>query len=402
MQFHYTAADKSGKVREGDIEAASVAEVLAFIAKNDLKPIAVKPTRTVFTVGRLALFEKITLQDKVFLTKYLSLMLKVGTDLFKAIDILIEDFEKLVLRRFLVEVRGNLEKGNPFYVSFGNHPEVFSPVTVNLIKAAEASGNLEKTLNDISESYAKEADLRARVRGALIYPVLLLFAATGIVMLLVTFVLPRIASIFAESGAKIPLYSKVVLSVGLFLNRYIWIFLPILFAALIGGYVTFFRTVKGKAFLLNVLQRIPVVRELFEKMALERFSSTLSSLLRSGIPLLQALEITADAVGHEEFRAALLRIAKENVARGVSIGDAFRKEQAFPRVLTNLMAIGEKAGHLEEILNTLSNFYENEIDTALKTLVSFAEPVLLLLIGVVVALIALSVIVPIYQLVSQY
>ncbi|MFN7088655.1 MAG: type II secretion system F family protein, partial [Candidatus Paceibacteria bacterium] len=162
------------------------------------------------------------------------------------------------------------------------------------------------------------------------------------------------------------------------------------------------KTEAGKTVFRNLIKRIPVVRELLKKMALERFSATLSSLLKAGIPMLEALEITADAVGHDEFEAALYRISRENVARGVSIGDAFRKEKLFPRVVTNLMAIGERAGHLEEILMTLSEFYEKEIDAALKGLVAFLEPALLVGIGVIIALIALSVIVPIYQLVSQF
>jgi len=402
MQFRYTATDKSGKIREGDIDAASVADVLAFLGKNEWKPLSIKPVRAVFTMGRLSRFEKITLEDKLFLTKYLSLMLKVGTDLFKAIDILMEDFQKAIIRRFLLEVRTNLEKGNQFYVSFANHPEVFSPVTVSLIKAAETSGNLEKTLNDISEDIAKEADLRAKVKAALVYPTLLLVASLAIVLLLVTFVLPRIASIFAETGAKIPLYSRIVLGVGLFLNTYVWFLMPFAAGLVFGLWFFFFKTPSGKTALHNILQKIPVVRDLYKKLALERFASTLSSLLKAGIPLLEALEITADAVGHEEFHAALVRISRENIARGVTIGDAFRKEQVFPRVVTNLMAIGERAGHLEEILGTLSDFYAKEIDASLKSLVSFLEPALLVGIGAVVATIALSVIVPIYQLVGQY
>jgi type IV pilus assembly protein PilC len=402
MQFRYRAADKSGKIKEGDIDAGSVAEVLAFLSKSDLKPISVKPTKQIFTVGRLSIFEKITLVDKIFLTKYLSLMLKVGTDLFKAIDILIEDFEKPIIRRFLLEVRTNLEKGNPFYVSFENHPEVFSPVVTNLIKAAETSGNLEKTLADISINYSKEADLKAKVKGALVYPTLLMVASFGILILLVTFVLPRIATVFQESGAKIPLYSRIVLGTGLFLNKYIWIVLPVFLGGLVASWYFFFKTDAGKTVFQNFLKKVPVARELAKKLALERFSSTLSSLLHAGIPMLESLEITADAVGNEEFRSALLRISRENIARGVSIGDSFRKETVFPRVVTNLIAIGEKAGHLEEILSTLSDFYTSEIDSSLKTLVSFLEPVLLLGIGMIVALIALSVIVPIYQFVGQY
>lgn len=403
MQFHYTAADAAGKIREGDTDAANVSQVLQFLAKEGLKPLTVKaasvPTGIARQFGRLS---KITLEDKLFLMKYISLMLRVGTDPFKAIDILVQDVEKPSLKQFLLEVRTNLEKGNPFFATFAAHPEVFSPVVVNLIKAAETSGNLEKTMEDLSTSYSKEAELKGKVRAALIYPVLLLVAASGIVIMLVTFVLPRIAGIFLESGAKVPFYSRLVLGAGLFLNKYIAYILPPAIVALIILWFFFFKTVAGRQLLGEFFDRIPVVRNLVRKMALERFAGTLASLLKAGLPILDALDTTAEAVGHTDFKSALLRISRDNVAKGVSLGDAFRKEKIFPKVVTNLMVVGEKTGHVEEILGTLAGFYEGEIDVSLKALVAFVEPVLLIGIGIIVATIALSIIVPIYQLVSQY
>ncbi|MEW5805294.1 MAG: type II secretion system F family protein [Patescibacteria group bacterium] len=406
MLFHYTAADSHGKVYQADVEASSLDEVLGLIAKQDLKPISVKPLKEVVVVkdkfAGLIGGGKITLQDKIFLMKYLSLMLRVGTDLFKAIDILIQDFTKPAIRNFLLEVRGNLEKGNPFYTSFQNHPEIFSGIVVNLIKAAETSGNLEQTLMEISDSYAKEADLKGKVRSALIYPVLLLTVSFAIVVLLVTFVLPRISVVFEGSGAEMPFYTRIIVSFGKFVNQHSLLVLPLLFGSLIGLGVFLFKTGRGKQISNNLLRKTPLVKDIFMKLAIQRFSATLGSLLKAGILFVTALEITAEAVGEENMRRALLRIAKEEISRGVPIGEAFKKEQIFPQVVINLIAIGEKSGHVEEILGTLAEFYEKEIDESLKTFVSFLEPALLIFIGGIVALIAFSVIIPIYQLVSQY
>jgi type II secretory pathway component PulF len=402
MHYKYKAADKAGKIREGDLNAPNESDVISFLTREGLTPISIRTvTAKRIVLGRWS-FEKITLEDKIFLTKYLALMLRVGTDLFRAIDILIEDFEKPILKEFLFEIKSNLERGNQFYLAFQNHPEFFSEATVNLIKAAEGSGSLEASLERISQDFAKEADLKSRIKSALTYPILLLIAATLVVMLLVTFVLPKIASVFAESGAKIPLYSRIVLGIGLFLNKYfIFIALPVLVGA---GVLTwyFVAVPSGKKAFRGLLNRVPVVRELVKKVGLARFASTLSSLLHAGIPMVESIEITARAVGNEDLAAALLRIGREKIARGVSIGDSFRGESVFPRVVTNLVAIGEKAGRLEEVLVTLAEFYTSEIDSALKSLVSFIEPILLLGIGLVVGAIALSVIMPIYQLVAQY
>ncbi len=402
MQFHYVASDKNGKIKEGDTDGKTLEDVIAFIFQQGWKPISVKPIQEILKVNQLSFFEHITLQDKIFLFKYLSLMLKVGTDLFKAIDVLLEDTDKPLMRSFLLEIRGNLERGNEFYLSFQNHPDLFSPIVVNLIKAAETSGNLESTLEEVSATYAQEAEVKNKIRSALIYPILLLTVASLIVTMLVTFVIPKIAVIFEGSDAKIPLFSAIVIGFGLFMNKNIVWVAPLTLGT-IGGLIFFFTKVEtGKNLLSDIARKTPLVKDLILKLALRRFATTFGSLLRAGIPFVQALEITSDAVGEEQMRQAILRIAKESIAKGVSVSDAFRKETVFPKVVINLISIGEKAGHVEEILNTLASFYEAEIDDALKTLVSVFEPVMLLFIGMIVAGIAFSVIIPIYQLVGQY
>ena len=151
----------------------------------------------------------------------------------------------------------------------------------------------------------------------------------------------------------------------------------------------------------RMIAHAPIVKTIIYRIALQRFATTLSSLLRSGMPILNALEITADSVGHVELRAAILRISREGITKGLTIGEAFKREPIFPRVVVNLIAISEKAGHMEGILDTLGEFYESEIDTSIKTLISFLEPALLLFIGFIVGIIALSIIIPVYQLVTQ-
>jgi len=403
MRYHYIAFEPSGKVNEGNIEAKDPAEVLTFLARRGLRPITVKPiTLAVSKSGGRIIGEKITITDKIFLTKYLALMLKVGTDLFHAIDILIADFDKRIIKALLVEIRGSLERGQPFYSTFARYPQYFSLVFVNLVKAGESSGNLDKAFEDLSVALTRENELRTRIRAALIYPVLLLILAVIILTFLVTFALPRIADVFSGGGIEPPGFSRVVFAVGLFLGKYIWGILLVGASLLITAGFFFFKTKPGKKIFSQVLNFIPLVKGIIKKIAMQRFAATLSSLLRSGLPIIVSLEITADAVGHEQLASSLRRIAREGVARGVTIGDAFKREPVFPNVVANLVAVSEKAGHLDEILQTLGNFYELEIDNALKTLVSFLEPALLLVIGLVVAVIALAIIVPIYQLVGQF
>lgn len=402
MLFHYLAVDAKGKRREGEIEAPSLVNVLNYLNNQGLKAVRVKPVSQLRKISLSFKAEGISLVDKIFLFKYLSLMLKVGTDLFKAIDILIEDFPAGPVRRFLLEVRGHLEKGNPFYLAFSYHPKDFSPVVTNLIKAGEASGNLDLVLDEISRDLERQRDLKSKIRSALTYPTILLVMAFVLTIFLVTFLVPKMATAFLNISAKIPTYSRIVLSVGLFLNKYMAIALPILILVPLALLLYFTKTKSGRDFINRLGELIPVTRNLTEKVALERFCSILSNLIKAGMPIINALELTSQAISYPKYREALNRIAKDYLPRGVNLGEAFRREKVFPKVVTNLIFVGEKAGHTEEILATLSQFYTSEIENSLKILTAFLEPLLLVFIGLIVGGLALAVIVPVYQMVGQF
>lgn len=403
MLFHYLAQDPKGRIKEANINQPNLKAALEYLTSQNLRPVSVKPLAFESKKRRISIFkETLTLTDKVFLTKYLALMLRVGTDLFSAIDILIEDFESGPVRRFLLEIRTGLEQGKPFWYSFSQHSEYFSAVIANLIKAGETSGNLEITLSQVSQNLERERDLSSKVKASLIYPAMLLVASFFMIVFLATFAVPKLGTMFLSTGQKIPVYTRLVLSTGMFLNHYIYIFVPLFITVPLGLFFYFSKSKNGKMNFTKILEKIPVARNLMEKLALERFSSVLSSLIRAGMPIIQAIEVTSTAVGNPKYEATLSRISKEYLAKGLSIGDSFKKERVFPSVVTNLLAIGEKAGHTEEILNTLSAFYESEIDVSLKTLVAFVEPVMLVILGVIIGGIALSLIVPVYQLVSQF
>lgn len=403
MLFHYLAQDSQGRIKEGNVNQPNTEAVLKYLTTQKLKPLSVKPLMLEKGGKGLAIFRKtLSLADKVFLTKYLALMLKVGTDLFSAIDILIQDFESGPARRFLFETRSNLEQGKPFWSTFANHPEYFSSVITNLIKAGETSGNLEATLNQVSINLERDRSLQTKVKASLVYPAILLITSVVMVIFLVIFAVPKLGEMFLSTGQELPAFTKIVLGTGMFLNRNLFIVFPLIIAIPIGLFYYFRKTQKGKERFASFMEKIPIARDLVEKMALERFASVLSSLIKAGMPIIQAIEITAGAVGHPKYRAALLRISKEHLTQGISMGNSFKKEKIFPAVVSNLLAIGEKAGHTEEILKTLSVFYETEIDAALKTLVSLLEPLLLMFLGVIVGGIALSLIVPVYQLVGQF
>ena len=399
-RFHYIASNMSGGVLEGDIMADNSAAVLGWMSSQGLKPVAIKEIKERSWMKK-TIGETLSIEDKVFLTKYLALMLKVGTDLFRAIDILEADFDKPAVKSLLAEIKDIIGKGQPLYTAFARHPKDFSQVFVSLVKAGEESGNLESVFARLSRDTEKEKDLRSRIKGALIYPIILVGLSLTILFLMVTFALPKIAETFLTGDVEPPLFSRIVFSVGLFLRNNLLIILPVFLAAIIAFFFFFSRTSVGRSVWTRIINNIPIIRGVLKKMAIQRFAATLSSLMRSGTPILDALEISADAVGSAELSATLRRIAREGITKGLTMGEAFRREAYFPKIVSNLIGVSEQAGHMEDVLETLAGFYENEVDSSIKTLVAFLEPMLLLVIGVVVAIIALAIIVPVYQLVGQ-
>lgn len=401
MKFTYKAIKGNRSVVEGEIDAEGMNEAISQVAALGLKPILIKPVKKSFF--KSGFFAKgVDLEDKVFITRYLSLMLKVGIDMFKAINILIDDFDKPAVKELLTEIRTNLEKGQPFYTTFAKYPRSFSSVFVNLVKAGEVSGNLETTFEQLAISLEKDRELNKKIKSSLTYPTILFITSILVLILLVSFSLPKIANVFMSGGIQPPTFSRIVFAVGLFVGNNLYWLLALLVIIFVGGFFFFFKTSAGKDFAFALSQKVPIIKKVIKEISLQRFCSTFASLLSSGLPIMETLEITAESSAIPELRNSLLRISREGIAKGLTVGEAFRKETFFPKVVSNLVSVSERSGHIEDILKTLADFYAGEVESAVKSLVSFIEPVMLALIGVVIGGIALAIIVPVYQLTTSF
>ena len=404
MLYKYTAYTPTGRLIEEEIEASSIGEVLLLLQKRGLKPILVKPKYRWFSLLRIKLGakKKITIEDQIFLTKYLHLMLKVGTNLIKAIEILKEDFPKPAVQDFLEEVKAGLEKGQPFWSAFAKHPKYFSPTFVATIKAGETSGKLEESFKHLSESLEKQATLRKSIKSALVYPTLLVVTSLLVVGIIVFFAMPRISKIFLSTGTEPPTFTKIIISISAFISSF-GVYIVVALIVLLILIILFYKeTQTGKELLIAILYQVPGLNKILEKIDLQNLCSVLASLLAAGLPLIESIEIAAETIKSPKMKEALIRIAKNRLTIGQTLEQALRSEkESFPQVLINLIGMSEKAGHLEETLNTLAEFYTKEVDATVKGIMSIIEPVLLVFIGLVVALVALSTIVPIYQMVTK-
>lgn len=404
MLYTYTAVDERGIMKEGEYDAPNKEAVLTFLARQNLVPISVKEKKAgAAAVKReVVLFQRVNLLDKIFFTKHLAIMLKAGVGVIEAMDILIFDTEKALLKKIYVSVKANLEKGRTLSSAFGDFPRHFSPLFISVISAGEKSGNLVEVLERLSVQMKTEYELKNRIRSAMIYPALLLTASFGIVVLLLTVVLPRLTKTFQETGIKLPAITQFLIDASNWVSAHI-VGLSVFFGLFVAFLIFLWRTIFGQKLLTEIMFRAPIIKGLMKKMIFTRSLHTLAILLKSGIPILEALDITANSIGNIRYKEIFIKIAEEEVARGISLGSAFRHhEKLFPHLVSNMIGIGEKAGSLDVILETLSGFYDEEVDTALKTLVTLLEPILLIIMGVIVAFIALSVILPIYQIVGSF
>ncbi len=404
MLYKYSAYNNKGILIKDEIEGKNITEVLIALQRKGLKPILIKPKYNFLDIlkTKLKSSKEITIEDQMFLTKYLHLMLKVGTNLIQAIDILKEDFPKQSIKDFLEKVKTNLKKGQPFWLTFSKYQKYFSPTFVAMIKAGESSGKLEETFKILSESLSKQQSLRKKIRSALVYPTLLIIVSIIVVSVIVFFAIPKITKIFLSTNIKPPAFTQMVIDASNFFSAYGPYIIGFFLFLGVFSYFFYKESQIGKKIVLNFLYQLPFLNKILEKIDLQSLCSVLASLLSSGLPLIRAIEITSDTIKGPKMKEALLRIAKERLTMGQTLSESFHSERdIFPQVLVSLISMSEKAGHLEITLNTLSDFYAEEVDSVIKSIMSILEPVLLVFIGLIVALVALSTIVPIYQMVTK-
>jgi type II secretory pathway component PulF len=404
--FTYEATDKNGLTRSGEQTAPNKAGVIEHLEREGWTPIAVNEKYGQGGEERgkglqFALFESVSVVDRMMMARNMSAMIKAGISLMEALDILIADASKGIVKTIFVSAKTNLQNGRPLSATFEQYKKYFPPVFIGMFRVGEASGQLDRILDELAKFMAREYGLTRKVRSALAYPVILIVASLAVVTLLVAFILPRLAKTFAQTGAELPLITRVLVAAGEAI-AYSFVLDVVIVAGLVWFFTFFRKTPMGQRFFLSILMHTPVARDLVKKVALVRFARTLGNLVSSGVSILEALDLAADSVGNSYYREAILA-AKDQIKSGVPIAQTFEQHgNLFPKLFVNMLVVGEKTGTLDNILKTLADFYEEEVDDALKNLITVLEPLLLLFMGVMIGTIAISILMPIYQLVGKF
>ena len=401
--YQYKARDKAGVATTASMEADSSEVVTELLRKKGLQVVYIQESR-----GLLVLLEALSRRfrrssrprEVVSFTRQLALLVRAGIPLVDGIESLSEQPFSPAFKETLKVLGEDLRRGKSFSEGLSRHPAAFSNFAVSMIKSAETAGILDEVLERLASIAEGEQELKGQVSTALTYPILLVFLALGVVTFLLTGVLPGVVGIFEESGILLPLSTRILLGISAFLQKFGFL-LPIFIGAAIFLAVRYYRTPAGRIRVDGLFLRLPFFGNLLKLTIFARSFKALASLLKSGIAAVPALEVMEELVGNRVVARSILRI-RQGVIGGTSLSEPFRSEKIFPPTVVQLVAVGERTGTLDESFLHLGDYYEQEVERSLKVMTSLLEPLLLLVMGLLVAFIALSVLLPIFQLVRVF
>lgn len=344
--------------------------------------------------------QKVKLDEKIFFTKNLKVMIKSGLSVPHALKISAEQTRNKKFKTVLINIKKDIESGSSLAKSFSRYPEVFSEIFVNMIEAGERSGQLDRVLEEVAMQMKQTRGLASKVKKAMAYPVFIMFVMIGVGIFVLGFIIPKMTSVFFEMGIALPLPTRILIATSNFVVHR-WYVVLILVILLIFAYWKTNRTKKGKYFFHSLNLKMPIIGSLYKKINIIKFSRTFSSLLVSGISLVQTFQITSRVLDNVVYREKVMEVPDE-ISKGVNISAVLeRYPSLFPVVLTQMIAVGEKTGTLDSILEDIIAFYEDDVDETLTNFTSIIEPVLIVLLGIGVAVIALAILMPMYSLTTS-
>lgn len=397
MRFTYTAQTKDGKTIQGTAEAANKDALVALLARQDAKPIVIKLDSD--KAGKTKRGRKVKTKDLVVFTRQLSTMVSAGVPLTRALATMQTQTESKYFQQVLAGVMKEVESGQPLGDTFAKYPSVFSEVYVNMVRAGEAGGILDEILKRLAAQVEQDSSMRKKIKSAMMYPTVIfgitIIAFFGIMMV----VIPKLGKIIEDLGgpdAELPVYTQAMLGASTFMSNNAILIIGGGFAAS-WAFKRYISTPKGKLWWHGVLLRIPVVKVLIMKIAIARFSRTFASLMSAGVAVLDALEVTGGAIGNKVIENELKEAAKA-VKNGKPLSEPLSHSPHFPAIVPQMLAIGEETGQIDTILIKVADFYEEEVETTIDGLSSLIEPLMIVVLGGMVGLIAASVMGPIASL----
>jgi len=400
MKYNYQARTKTGEIQSGAVEASSREAAVSLLRKYGLYvTILEEVTAPPLYAKRLKLFERISRSDVVLFSRQLAIMFKSKAPLVESLRTLSVQTQNLDLKERILDLSEEVEGGTAFSAALSRYPETFSTFYVAMVKAGEVSGTLSQSLEYLADHLEREYHLTAKTRGAMIYPALILFVVFLVLILMIFFVIPHLGEVLTGTGQELPAVTKLVISSATFLRKWGWAFLFGIIL-LVFGSLRYHRTKKGKEFFDRNFLRLPVIGPFLKIVNLAQFAENLSTLISGGLPIAEALQTAGEIVENRCYQEVIFE-TRDRVRKGEPISSVLvEAPEVFPPVFTQMVLVGERTGTLDTTLMNIVNFYKGEIDRTVDNLLNILEPILIVILGVVVAGLMLAILVPLYQMMT--
>lgn len=401
MLFSYKAIDQNNASREGTVDATNIDAAIATVQKRGYTVVSIEPMEEQRSFADIEIdwFQRISNKEVVILSRQIATLFDAQVSALRIFRLLAAEAENPQLQKVLSDVADDLQAGSSISRALSAHPDVFSSFYVNMVRSGEETGSLEKAFGYLADYLDRSYAVVTKARNALIYPAFVIGVFVLVMGLMLTLVIPRISQILTDSGQELPIYTKVVIGISTVLTNYIGVILVLLAFAGVGIW-RFVQTDIGKRTVDESKITIPYVGDLFQKLYLTRICDNLATMLGSGISMVQALEVTAEVVDNVVYREIVQNTLIE-VKGGRSFADAIAEYPEIPGVLSQMAKVGEETGNLGDILTTLAQFYQREVNNAVDTLIGLIEPMMIVLLGLGVGTLLASVLMPIYSLTSS-
>ena len=397
MLFKYKAIDAEGTNKEGEIDAPNRDMAISGLQRRGLVIVSIAEEGGHKSLFSISFFDKVSNKDVVILSRQIATLFEAQGSALKTFTMLAASTENKLLSRKLTAVGDDLQAGVSISGALAKHPDVFSNFYINMVKVGEETGKLNQTFLYLAGYLDRRYSLTSKTRNALIYPAFVVVTFFVVMGLMFVVVIPKLSAIILDSNQAVPIFTKIIIALSNFFVHYG--FLVLIFLALLGVWVwRMASTEKGKIYLDEMRLSTPVIGNLYKKLFLSRITDNLNTMLSSGVPIVRAIDITAEVVGSRIYQRILGEVA-DGVKSGLALSVAFAKhEKEVPSILIQMVLVGEETGSLGNILKTLTNFYRREVDDAIDTLVGLIEPVMIVVLGLGVGLLLVSVLMPIYNL----
>ncbi len=401
LTYQYTARDPaSGEKVQSTVEADSEQAAVGLLQKQGLAPLEIKPKAASGSsfIGKYT--NRIKSKDKVLFARQLATLINAGLPLVQSLRNVAKQTQNKSLQVIVSQIIADVESGSAFSAALAKFPDTFNPIFINLVAAGEASGTLDASLARLADQSEKDADIVSKVRGAMVYPLIVLLVMVGVIIFMVVKVVPSVEVVYQGiPGAKLPLITRFLVGIANFTTKFWWLELIVIGIGILFT-TRWAKTIAGRSVVDKAKMRMPPLGQLFMKLYMARFSRIGATLVASGVPLIQMLDITGKAINNVHVTASLTR-ATEKVKGGTALSEALKGDPNFLPLVGDMLRIGEESGTMEQMLGKSADYYEKEVDNQIRAISSTIEPILMILMGIVALIVVSAVLLPIYGLAGQ-